>query len=156
MSGLIRLFTLALLALPVWLWVRGLTHPRRPLLVIGLLLAVLYLVVWLWSRPTAFVVTPRALILRWPVRRLEIPRADIASARRLEAPALKQELGFAARIGVGGLWGGFGWLWTRRRGLIDFYISRLDGYVMIERREGRPLLVTPAEPAEFVEALRSD
>jgi hypothetical protein len=156
MSGLIRLFTLALLALPIWLSARGLSEPRGPLLVIGLLLAVLYLAVWLWSRPTGFAVTPGALILRWPVRRWEIPRADIASARRLEAEALKRELGFAARIGVGGLWGGFGWLWTRRRGLIDFYISRLDGYVMIERRKGRPLLVTPAEPAAFVEALRSD
>lgn len=46
------------------------------------------------------------------------------------------------RIGIGGLWGGFGWLWPGR-GLVNFYVSRSDGLVLIERMSARPLLITP-------------
>jgi hypothetical protein len=73
----------------------------------------------------------------------------------LHLPALRGELGFAARVGVGGLWGGFGWLWTSRRGLIDMYVSRGDGLLMVERLAGRPLLITPEHPDEFSRALAS-
>ena len=71
---------------------------------------------------------------------------------------LEVELGildpeFAGRIGVGGLWGGFGWLWTRGRGMVEFYVSRTDGLVIVERRGGRALLFTPQDPEEFVDAL---
>jgi hypothetical protein len=59
------------------------------------------------------------------------------------------------RIGVGGLWGGFGWLWTTRRGLVEFYVSRADGMVLIERRGARPLLITPADPEKLLRALQA-
>jgi hypothetical protein len=65
----------------------------------------------------------------------------------------RDEHGWAMRIGAGGLWGGFGWLWTSRRGLVEFYVSRLDGYVLLERRTGRPLLFTPVEPERVASAL---
>lgn len=54
------------------------------------------------------------------------------------------------RVGVGGLWGGFGWLWTQRQGALEFYISRSTGLVLLERPAGRSLLITPDRPAEFV------
>ena len=65
---------------------------------------------------------------------------------------LHQELGKTMRIGVGGLWGGFGWLWTRR-GLVNFYVSRSDGLVLIERRTARPILITPEKPEMMLQAL---
>jgi hypothetical protein len=58
------------------------------------------------------------------------------------------------RIGAGGLWGGFGWLYTRR-GLVDLYVSRTDRFVLVRRRAGRPLLLTPERDASFVDALRA-
>ena len=59
------------------------------------------------------------------------------------------------RVGGGALWGGFGWLWTQRRGIVQMYISRTDGFVWIERVGDRPWLITPAQPAAFVRALSS-
>jgi hypothetical protein len=59
------------------------------------------------------------------------------------------------RVGAGGLWGGFGWLWTQRRGIVQMYISRTDGFVWIERIGDRPWLITPDEPEKFVRALSS-
>jgi len=52
-----------------------------------------------------------------------------------------------------GLWGGFGWLWTRKRGVVQIYVSRDDGLVGIERVGGRPWLITPEHPEAFVRAL---
>jgi hypothetical protein len=77
----------------------------------------------------------------------------VAGARVLSGREFRDRVGFAMRIGAGGLWGGFGWLWTSRRGIVEFYVSRLDGYVLLERCSGRPLLFTPADPEGMVEAL---
>ena len=76
------------------------------------------------------------------------------SVVRLSRKEFKARFGLSARIGAGGLWGGFGWLWTSKGGILDFFISRTDDFVLVERREQRPLLVTPSEPDEFVRELR--
>jgi hypothetical protein len=153
MSGFIRALTVAVLAIPAVFLGFGLLRGNVPALALALAVAALCLGVWLWSRPTEFVVSPRGLTLRWPLRALEVSRSEIEGARLMDASAVRAELGLALRIGVGGLFGGFGWLWTRRRGLVDFYISRTDGFVLIERRRGRPLLITPERPGALVAAL---
>jgi hypothetical protein len=58
------------------------------------------------------------------------------------------------RVGVGGLWGGFGWLYTSK-GLLGLYVSRTDRLVLVRLRTGRPLLVTPEGDERFVAALRA-
>ena len=52
----------------------------------------------------------------------------------------------------GWLWGGFGLLWTRPK-TFEMYVSRADGLVIVERDNGRPLLLTPERPGEFVRAV---
>lgn len=66
---------------------------------------------------------------------------------------LKHNVGWCARVGAGGLWGGFGWLWTQRRGILQMYISRTDDLVWIERGTERSWLITPERPAEFIRDL---
>ena len=66
---------------------------------------------------------------------------------------LRSEAGWCVRVGAGGLWGGFGWLWTQRRGIVQMYISRSDRLVWIERINDRPWLITPEQPEAFVQAL---
>jgi hypothetical protein len=92
-------------------------------------------------------------VIVWPARRRHIAKHDISGARVLESRQFRSEFGWAARVGVGGLWGGFGWAWTSRRGLLDLYVSRTDGCVLVERRSGRALLLTPERPEEFARAL---
>lgn len=153
MSALIRWLTCALLVLPAALLLSALAFDARVLVVPGVLVAVLYVGVWLYFRPSCFVVAPRELRIVWPTRTRIISSGRLESAREISAGEFCQAFGLAVRIGVGGLWGGFGWLWTRRRGLVDFYISRTDGLVLVELRSARPLLITPERPAEFVRAV---
>jgi len=113
----------------------------------------IYVWVWLRFRPTRFVLRPDALEIVWPLKRRRIRRDAISSARLVDASELRREAGWGMRVGAGGLWGGFGWLWTRRRGIVQMYVSRTDGLVWMEFAGGRPWLITPENPDAFVRAL---
>lgn len=152
MSALILGLTLALLALPVAFLVTSFLGARM-LTVPGLLLIVLYTWVWLRFRPKQFIVHPDGLDVHWPLKRVQIPRADISSVRVISRQELKNEIAWGVRVGAGGLWGGFGWLWTKRRGVVQMYVSRTDDFVWIERASDRPWLITPEQPEAFVRAL---
>ena len=153
MSTLIRAFTLALLALPaVFLWIAA--TQQAPLQIPALLVIAIYAWVWLRFRPTRFVVAPDAIEVEWPLKRLRIPRSSIKEARHIDNAELRRIVGRGMRVGAGGLWGGFGWLWTQRRGIVQMYVSRTDGYVWLERGTERPWLITPQDPDAFVRALR--
>jgi hypothetical protein len=120
-----------------------------PLVLVGLICGW----VWLLFRPTAFVIHPDALEIVWPLKRRRIERASILSVRKIDMKELKREVGWGVRVGAGGLWGGFGWLWTQRRGIVQMYISRTDSFVWIERGKERPWLITPERPEDFIGAL---
>jgi len=106
------------------------------------------------GRPTAFELDAAGLEIRWPLRSQRIAAGDIAGADLLSRESFRRDFGWGMRIGAGGLWGGFGWLYTRR-GLVDLYVSRTDRFVLVRRRAGRPLLLTPERDESFVDALRA-
>ena len=155
MSPLIRGLTLALGSLPLILGLWALISRQPVDIFTCLLLIALYAAVWWGCRPSRFVLVSQHLAIVFPGWQRRIPRADIASVRIITAAAFRQEFGLALRICVGGLWGGFGWLWTSRRGLVEFYISQLDTFVLIERSQGRTLLLTPEHPQQFVAAMQA-
>jgi hypothetical protein len=152
MSPSVRALTWALLPLPALFLAIALTI-QRLLLAPAAVLVLIDVWIWLWWRPTAFVIEPHALQIVWPLRRRAIPRADLAAVRLIDRAELRREVGKGLRVGAGGMWGGFGWLWTERRGALRMYVSRTDQFVWIERRSGRPWLITPERPADFVRAL---
>jgi hypothetical protein len=156
MCTLMRAVTVVLLFLPLLV---GAALACTPIPFLGACtfasLALLYLYVWLWWRPTHFALDDAGLTIRWPARRARVPWDRIGDAREVTSRELREELGIAARVGIGGLWGGFGWLWSSRRGWLDLYVSRTDGMVLVEGKGRRPLLVTPADPAGFSRALRT-
>jgi hypothetical protein len=156
MGGMIRGLTVFLLALPAALAVAAAASGRTlPLLAVAGLMALLYAAVWLWWRPTRFELSADAFDIVFPARRKSTPRSAVVGARPFAVRSVRGELGFPLRIGVGGLWGGFGWLWTTRRGLVEFYVSRTEGMLFIERRGRYPLLITPADPGELLRALEA-
>ena len=155
MSLLIVVLTAVVLAVPVAFVLTGVGVSNGPLSWIGLLIAAGCLLVWLYARPNRFEVSSQGLAIVWPLRHRLIPAREILRARPIETWELRQEVGLGARIGVGGLWGQFGWLWTMRGGTLITYVSRTDGLVLIERRSGWPLLITPAHRDDFVRALQS-
>lgn len=152
MSRLIFILTLGLLSIPV-VFLATAVVGKSLLMVPGLLMVALYAWVWLRFRPSRFVVHPSAIEVIWPLKRRHIPRAGISDVRVISSEALRREIGWGMRVGAGGLWGGFGWLWTKRRGIVQMYVSRTDGFVWIERVSDRPWLITPEQPEAFVRAL---
>lgn len=149
MSPLILVLTLPLLLIPV-VFIGAAVTGRGPLL-LGPGGFVILLYVWTWTRmrPTSFVVTGGGVEVVWPLRRERLPREAIVSVRAIDRAALRREVGWGARVGVGGLWGAFGWLWTTRRGVVRMYISRTSDFVWIETG-GRPWMITPADPDRFI------
>jgi hypothetical protein len=116
--------------------------------------AIVYASVWLLWRPTRFEVDTRGLRIVWPLRSRLIERGAIVDARVVTASEFRREFGYGARVGAGGLGGGFGLLRTRRQ-TFSMWISRLDRFVIVRVRDARPLLLTPETPEGFVAALRS-
>lgn len=92
------------------------------------------------------------MVIAWPLRSRRIERTELRSARSFTTKEFRRDYGFAVRIGVGGLWGGFGLLWTRPK-TFEMYVSRTDGLVIVECDNSRPLLITPERPEEFVHAV---
>ncbi len=152
MSPLMLTPTLLFLAAPPALLVGALLG-RHQLGAAALLVLAIDVWVWLRFRPSRFTIDGSGLEVIWPLKRCHIPRESIVSARVIDRQGLKREIGWGMRVGAGGIWGGFGWLWTELRGVVQMYISRTDGFVWIERAGGRPWLLTPEEPEEFVRAL---
>jgi len=154
MSPLILTLTLGLLAVPL-AFLASAAFGKKLLVGPAVFVLAIYSWVWLRFRPTLFVVRPGVLEVVWPLKRRQIRREDISDVRLVDRRDLRRELGWCMRVGAGGLWGGFGWLWTRRRGIVQMYISRTDGLVWIERASDRPWLITPEQPEAFVRALSS-
>ena len=152
MSPLILWLTVILFVLPaafIWQAAGGRSLFALPALVV----VAIYAWIWLRFRPTRFVVRPFVLEVLWPLKRRELNRHAITEVRLIDRGELRARVGWGMRVGAGGLWGGFGWLWTQRRGIVQMYISRTDGFVWIERGDGQPWLITPERPDEFVRAL---
>lgn len=118
MSRLIMVLSGGLLALPIVL-LANVALGKQAFAAPALLVVAIYAWVWLRFRPTRFVVRPDVLEVVWPLKRRQIPRRDISGLRLLDGKGLRREIGWGLRIGAGGLWGGFGWLWTRKRGTVQ-------------------------------------
>ena len=153
MSPLIKGLTVALWLLPIVLGILSLISGEWMIFTIFIILITLYGAVWLWCRPSRFVISDQSIEIVFPGWRRPIPIQDISSLRLISKDTFGQEFGWAVRIGVGGLWGGFGWLWTYRGGFLEFYISQLDEFVLISRLRGNNLLITPVNPYQLIQAI---
>src|SRR3974377_2314180 len=123
MSPLMLTPTLLFLAAPPALLVGALLG-RHQLWAGALLLLAIDAWVWLRFRPSRFTVQGSGLEVIWPLKCRHIPRESIVSARVIDRQELKREIGWGMRVGAGGVWGGFGWVWTERRGGGPTCISR--------------------------------
>jgi hypothetical protein len=149
----VLVLTLVLLLVPVAILLAMLLLSLA-LLVPLLVLCVIYAWVWLRFRPRAFILDEDGLEVVWPLKRRRIPRDRIREARLTDRHALRRDLGWGFRLGAGGLWGAFGWLWTQRRGPVQMYVSRSRDLVWIDLGPERPWLITPERPDELVRLLQ--
>jgi hypothetical protein len=148
MDAVMWILTAIVFAVPVFFLYTE--EPRLTLAAFGLL--ALCGAVWAFARPSHFEVTERELLISWPLRSRRIAREDIREALVVTRAEFQQRYGRSVRLGVGGLFGQFGWAWTNE-GLVTTYISTLGPFVLLEVEGARPLLITPEEPDAFVAAL---
>lgn len=114
---------------------------------------VLCAVIWLYLRPSSYEVDEGGVTIRWHLRRLVVPRSQISSVSTIDREVLRRDFGWSARVGVGGVFGTFGLLWTSKRGWMSAYATTTASWVLIERRNERPILISPELPDEFVRAV---
>ena len=151
MSWLVGGVTGILLFIPISFVIAG-AWGTQPLLVVGLLVALLYGLVAVAFRPKGFLVSDSDLAIQWPVRQMVYPVSTLTSAEVLTASDFYQQFRWTVRVGAGGLFGTFGWLWTAQ-GWVTTYASRHDTFVLVRRAKGSPLLITPDRAEEFVSIL---
>jgi len=157
MSSLFALLTLFLLAIPGAMLLGVVSSDgivRFGMLGTAGFMAFVYAAVWFWWRPSHVEVDARGLDVVFPLRRRSTSWGEVRRVSLIDRQGLRARFGRTMRVGAGGLWGGFGWLKASKGGWIEFYISRLDGMVLVERAGRSPLLVTTKTPGRLVDAIR--
>lgn len=154
MSSLFLVLTVVLMPLPLIFILSPNPLPLPVLAWTGWFIAAIYASVWLYWRPGRFELDAAGLTAVFPLRRRHSTTAEMSDAEVLDYAAFRQRYPRAMRVGAGGLWGGFGWL-TTKKGWVEFYISRMDGLVLIQRAGRSPLLISPADPEGLARAINA-
>lgn len=122
------------LLIPVFFFLTG---PLLPyFLILAFLITFLYSMIWLRLRPKAFVVDGEAFTIEWPVGKQTWNRSEIVSVEFMTFEKFKKAYGLV--------------FWTNFR----MFISRIDGFVIVNFREGKPLMMTPENPESFIQNLK--
>ncbi|MBL7923420.1 MAG: hypothetical protein JNL88_04390 [Bacteroidia bacterium] len=112
----------------------------------GILLLLLAAVFYLFH-PSGYLVEGQDILVKRPAGLKRIPGIDIKTVRVPE----KQEITRPIRIlGNGGLFGYTGRYYTSSLGKMIWYCSRRSGYILIERKESIPVMISPDRGEEFV------
>lgn len=152
MRGLLLWLTVAMMPLPLIVGFAGNAAGTGVLWAVSAFVVGIYLFVWLYMRPTLFELTDHSLDIVWPLRRRSIPFESIRSVESITGREFRKRYGLGYRIGAGGLFGGFG-LYKTRKQTFQFYVTRLDYFVIVERSDAHPLMITPADPAQLAAEL---
>ncbi len=153
MRTLFKALLVPLLLLPVGFLVTDAGPASVVLTPTGWFIVAIYAGIWLFARPSRFE-ADGGLSIRFPLWTRRVEASDIISAEVLDMDAFRARYPRPLRVGAGGLWGGFGWL-TTKNGWVEFYISRFDGLVLIQRKNAMPLLISPADARALVDSLRT-
>jgi hypothetical protein len=116
---------------------------------IAVLIVGIFVGIPVYARPLRFVLSPRGVIVIWPVRQRLIPWSTITAVERLSRAELRARYGRGMRVGAGGFLGGFGWYVTPSC-TFHFYVSRIDYSVIVHIRGDKPWMITPEAPEELV------
>ncbi len=117
-------------------------------------LAAMFAAVYCFVRPRGFEVSGQGVAVVWLNRRRLIPvgvLGERSAVRDMDLGRLAQKVGKG--ISVGRVFGTFGGFRSEYLQSMEVYITRREGMVMVRLLNRKPLLVTPADPAQFMAAV---
>ncbi len=156
MDGWLLAFVLPLALLPLGLFAAAawVPPPHTDLLgVLGASMVIAYASIWLFLRPSQLEVTPEYLIIDFPLRSVEIARSEVEDVEVFEGRRFTDEQGGRLAVWTAGVLGTLGPVATSQ-GSYETYLSRSTHLVVVRRRTGAPLLLSPAHPRRFAEVVR--
>ena len=103
-------------------------------------------------RPVNYTINFRELIIHRPVLDVKINRTEIKSAEVLNANKTR---GFIRTFGVGGLFGYFGKYRNSDLGNMTWYATQRKNYILIEKVDGKRIILTPDDPQRMITELNS-
>jgi len=118
------------------------------ILTLAILLMIIYLICMI-LKPLNYEITKDDLIIRRLINSVHIKRSDIESLELIDKSALS---GTVRTFGVGGLFGWYGKFANSKLGDMTWYVTRRDKPVLINKKDGKKILISPDE----AEALVSD
>lgn len=134
-------------------------------LLVGLVVAALYGEIWALAlpipfaallgiaalfRPRAFVVDDRNISVQRMLGPIRFPLADI---KVLRVPPIWPQSKPVSVLATRGLFGTYGWFWNREWSIHRIYLTDPDEAVELERRDGRRIVMTPANRRAFASAV---
>lgn len=108
---------------------------------------ILILVITYGFSPKAYALEDRQLIICRPFQNKLYATEGILTVSLVDKKELKKSIRV---FGVGGLFGYFGLFRNSRYGTMIWYATRRDQFVVIERANGRTIVLTPDDPNAFV------
>ncbi len=102
-------------------------------------------------KPLNYEITENELIIRRLIKSVHIERSDIESIELLDKSELK---GTVRTFGVGGLFGWYGKFANSKLGDMTWYVTRRDKPVLIIKKDGKKILISPDEAAAFLIKLK--
>lgn len=97
--------------------------------------------------PRGFSLSPDGLRIHRPFGATILPFDKIRSSRR----AQPSELCGLRTFGSGGMFGFFGWFWSRKLGHYRVYVTHRQDMLLVEAE--RPYLLSPDRPDDFLRSL---
>ena len=111
---------------------------------------ILILVITYGFSPKAYALEDRQLIIYRPFHRKFYSTTDMKTVSIVS----KKDMPRSIRVfGVGGLFGYFGLFRNSRYETMIWYATRRDQFVVIERSNGRTIVLTPDDPNSFVQEI---
>ena len=112
---------------------------------VGLLL--IYFITYVY-RPIHYQILEDKLIIHRPILDVKIDSKEIRSVELLDNDALRSTIRV---VGVGGLFGYYGKFANKKLGMMTWYATRRDNAVLVTTTADKKIIITPDDPAKFVE-----
>src|SRR5580693_3113029 len=120
--------------------------PMAPVLIIGLLIAMYFL------KPLSVIVDNNSITIERKMKPVTIPFTEIKTIRQLQ----KEEMAGAIRtFGNGGVYGYTGLYYNKKMGSMTWYCTQRKNYVLIEKADGKKLIVTPDNAEDMMQYLHT-